>query len=101
MENKPFALIGINTNRYSAEKLKEVMDKEKLNWRSFADYNKDSSLGPICTQWNLVGTPTLFVLDHKGVIRYRWLGSPGEKKIDEALEKLIKEAEEDSKKDSR
>jgi hypothetical protein len=78
------------------------MDKEKLNWRSFADHDGGpSGMGRICSQWNLQGTPTLFVLDHKGVIRYRWLGSPGEKKIDEAIDKLIKEAEEDSKKASK
>ena len=102
MENKPFVLLGVNTNGYKPEKLKEVMDQEKLNWRSFADYgNNDFPFGPICSQWNLQGTPTLFVLDHKGVIRYRWLGSPGEKKIDEAIEKLIKEAKAEDKKDSK
>ena len=37
MEDKPFALIGINTNGYKADKLREVMDKENLPWRSFAD----------------------------------------------------------------
>jgi hypothetical protein len=75
------------------------MDKEKLNWRSFADAKgPDNDFGgPICNKWNLQGTPTLFVLDHKGVIRYRWLGSPGEKVIDEALEKLMKEAKDDAK----
>jgi hypothetical protein len=77
------------------------MDQEKLNWRSFADYQNKDDRGPICTKWNLQGTPTLFVLDHKGVIRYRWLGSPGENKIDEAINKLIKEAEEDGKKSSK
>ena len=93
MENKPFALIGINTNGYSAEKLKEVMDKEKLNWRSFADgRGKDGVFGPIGSAWNLQGTPTLFMLDHEGVIRHRWLGGPGDKVIDAALEKLLKEA---------
>ena len=69
------------------------MDTEKLNWRSFAYHGKDDDQGPICSQWNLVGTPTLFVIDHKGVIRHKWLGSPGEEKIDAAIEKLIKEAE--------
>ena len=99
MEEKPFVLIGVNTNGYKPDKLKTVMDKEKLNWRSFADHGGDSGFGgPISNKWNLQGTPTLFVLDHRGVIRYRWLGSPGEKKIDEALEKLIKEAEGDGKK---
>ena len=68
------------------------MDKEKLNWRSFADHGEGSDQGPISSQWNLVGTPTLYVLDHKGVIRHKWLGSPGEDKIDAAIEKLIKEA---------
>ena len=68
------------------------MDKEKLNWRSYADHN-DKGSGEIVSKWNLVGTPTLYVLDHKGVIRYKWLGSPGEKTIDSAIEKLVKEAE--------
>jgi hypothetical protein len=77
------------------------MDKEKLNWRSFADAGPEDTLGPIARTWNLRGTPTLFILDHKGVIRYRWLGSPGEKKIDEAIGKLIKEAEGGGKKKSK
>ena len=75
------------------------MDKENLNWRSFADVSEGADgMGKICSSWNLQGTPTLFVLDHRGVIRYRWLGSPGEKKIDEAIDGLIKEAEADAKK---
>lgn len=93
MEDKPFAVIGVNANRYDSKKLKEVMDHEKLNWRSFADTADGDGLGKISSAWNLQGTPTLFVLDHKGVIRYRWLGSPGEKVVDEALKKLVKEAE--------
>ena len=74
------------------------MDQEKLNWRSFTDPRGESGMGSISTTWNLQGTPTLFVLDHKGVIRYRWLGSPGEPAIDEALEALVKEAERDNSK---
>jgi peroxiredoxin len=93
LADKPFAVIGVNTDRYNPDKLKKEMDKEKLNWRSFADHGGQGGLGPICTTWHLQGTPTLFVLDHKGVIRYRWLGSPVAKTIDEAIEKLIKEAE--------
>jgi hypothetical protein len=98
LESKPFALIGVNTNGYKADKLKTVMDKEKLNWRSFVDAQAGKEgLGQISSKWNLQGTPTLYVLDHKGVIRYKWIGSPGEKAIDEALEKLIQEAQPDKK----
>ncbi len=66
------------------------MDKEKLNWRSFADP------GAINAKWN-ASTPSYYVLDHKGVIRHKWIGNPGEKAIDAALEKLIQEAERDAK----
>ena len=47
------------------------------------------------------GTPTLYVIDHKGVIRHKWVGGPGEKAIDAALDKLIKEAEVGGKKSPR
>ena len=63
------------------------MDKEKLNWRSFAVGDT------ISARWNNPGTPLYYVIDPKGVIRYKWFGSPGEKAIDAALEKLIQEAE--------
>jgi len=67
--------------------LKEVMEKENLNWWSFADD------GTISRSWNSPATPAFYVLDHKGVIRHKWIGHPGEKAIDSALEKLIQEAE--------
>jgi hypothetical protein len=76
------------------------MAKEKLTWRTFNDVGTEG-FGPIATTWNLQGTPTLILLDHKGVIRFRWVGSPGAKKIDEAIGRLIKEAGGDRKKGSR
>jgi len=91
LAEKPFALIGVHGNGYEPKKLKVVMEKEKLNWRSFADR------GIIFSKWSSRGTPTYYVIDHKGVIRYKWLGYPGAKAIDGALEKLIKEAEENGK----
>ena len=93
MKDKPFALIGVNTNSFPPEKLKEVMDKEQLNFRSFTDTAAGDGLGVIGSAWNLFGTPTVFVLDHKGVIRYRQIGIPDKKAIDDVLNKLIKEAE--------
>ena len=68
------------------------MDKEKLTWRSFADQ------GAIADKWKPPGTPTFYILDHQGVIRYKWVGSPGAKAIDTALEKLIQEAERNGQK---
>ena len=98
LANKPFALIGVNSDQ-DRNKLKEVLMKENISWRSF--WNGGSTNGPISTKWNVQGWPTLYVLDHKGVIRHKWLGSPGDQVMDEAIEKLVKEAESDGKKESK
>jgi hypothetical protein len=65
------------------------MDREQLTWRSFADS------GAIYVKWSASGTPAYYVIDHRGVIRYKWLGRPGptEQTMDAALEKLVREAE--------
>ena len=75
------------------KKLKEIMDKEKITWRSIASQ-------AVTSRWN-AGTPTYYVLDGEGVIRYKWVGSPGEKVIDAALEKLLHEAANTTKKPTR
>ena len=87
LADKPFALVGVNGNNKEPKKLKDVMDREKMNWRSFA---ADPA---IAERWNEPGTPTYYVLDHKGVIRHKWVGYPGAKSLDAALEALIKEVE--------
>jgi peroxiredoxin len=92
-QGKPFALIGVNVAGDNVKQLKQVMDKQNLTWRTFADPGGAGS-GAIAASWNLVGTPTLYILDHNGVIRHKWVGSPpGEKAIDRALDHLIKAAE--------
>jgi hypothetical protein len=89
LEGKPFALIGINSDQ-NREQLKQVMEQEKITWRSFWDGG--STGGPIATAWNVSGWPTVYILDHKGVIRAHSVGSSA--LTDEAVDKLIKEVEE-------
>ena len=86
LAGKPFALIGVNLNGYDAQELKKATEKEQLNWRSFVDP------GEIKAKWN-AGPQTFYLIDSKGVIANKWVGSPGENVIESALEELIKEAE--------
>lgn len=44
--------------------------------------------------WNVQFYPTIYVIDHKGVIRHKGLRG---KKLEEAVEKLVKEAEAEKK----
>jgi peroxiredoxin len=98
MENKPFVLLGVNSDP-SKDALKQVIAAEKMTWRSWWDGG--STQGPIATKWNVHGWPTLYVIDHKGIIRHKWIGSPGDKVLDETLNKLVKAAEEDAKKTAK
>jgi len=85
LEKKPFALIGVNVVGHESKKLKEVMAKENMNWRSLASRD-------IASKWN-AATPTYYMIDHHGVIRNKWVGNPGQKVIDTVLEKMIKDVE--------
>lgn len=96
LKDKPFALIGVHIGGSDVKELKVIMEKDKITWRSFVDPG-NATTGPIATKWNIAATPTFYVIDHKGVIRYHWTGAPGAKVLDAALEKVIKAAEEDDR----
>ena len=90
MEGKPFALLGINSDPKA--NLRKVLKQENITWRSWWDGGDTE--GPIQMQWNIRGWPTVYVLDHKGVIRFK---NVGEKSLDEAVDKLVAEAEKEKK----
>ncbi len=87
-QNKPFVLLGVNVDE-TRDELQLIQRKEKLNWRSWWD----GAGGPIALQWKLQSLPTLFLLDHKGEIRWRSAGVPDPKRMDELIEQLVQEAE--------
>ena len=93
LADKPFAVIGVNISEPSSAALKKVVEKENLTWRSFSDPPTSEGRGAIAKKWNLGGTPTIYLIDHKGVIRHKWVGGASAKVIDKAVEELIQEVE--------
>ncbi len=85
LAGEPFALLGINSDK-DPEKLKAVLKKKNLTWRSWFDGGGTG--GPIATRWGVTGWPTIYVLDHQGVIRYR--GVRGQA-MDNAVDTLLAE----------
>jgi hypothetical protein len=96
LEGKPFALVGVNSDR-DRDETKKKNEEEHITWRSFWN---NGTRGPIATKWNVQGWPTLYIIDPKGVIRHKYLGSPGDKVLDENIDALVKESEEPTKKPS-
>jgi len=84
LANAPFALIGVNSDRDLGQ-LKERCKEENISWRSFWN-GPQGTRGPISTRWNVRGWPTIYVIDHEGVIRYKnTRGEAMDKAVDELL----------------
>jgi len=89
LKDKPFAIIGVNSD-VDKDKLKKRMEQEKITWRSFW-CGEEGTGGPIPTKWNVRGWPTVYVLDHEGVIRSK--GERDEKALDKFIDDLVEKAE--------
>ena len=61
----------------------------QIPWRSFWN-GTDGPDGPIARAWNVQAWPTVYMIDHRGLIRHKNLHGSN---LDGPLEKLIKEAE--------
>ena len=92
MGGKPFVLLGVNSDR-DPEQLKKDLKENQVTWRSFQNARKDSPA--VSADWNVQGWPTLYLIDHKGVIQKKWVGSPGNATLDKEVEKLVQAAEKD------
>ena len=84
LDGKPFALLGINSDG-DAETVKKILAEQEITWRQAIDGATD---GPLATDWNINGWPTIFILDEKGVIRFKDLR---DQEMEDAVMKLLKE----------
>lgn len=84
MNGKPFVLLGIHADDHT-EKAIAVAEERQMNWPSF----QDALEGPISKTYNINSWPTIYVLDRKGVIRYRGLYHRSD--IAAAVDKLLQE----------
>jgi hypothetical protein len=95
LEGKPFAVVGVNSDD-DREKAKVNIKNENLTWRWFWIGGK---IGSISMKWNAHSWPTIYVLDDKGVIRVKCLGTPPDNQaFDELVEELVKAAAESREK---
>jgi hypothetical protein len=84
LEGKPFALIGINSDG-PVDTVKTILAENDITWRQAID---ETTSGKWATAWNVRGWPTIYVLDHNGVIRYR---DVRDEEMDKAVDTLLAE----------
>ncbi len=88
LAGKPFVLLGVNSDA-DREALKKTLREEKLTWRSWWD--NGSKFGPIQTKWQVEQRPVIYVLDAKGIVRYKNMSGVDEEDLNEAVDSLLAE----------
>lgn len=91
LSGKPFVLLGVNSDK-DREALKKTLVEEQITWRSWWD--EGSIDGPIHTAWQVHSRPTIYLLDHKGTIRYKNV-QPAD--VDAAINELLTELPNEAK----
>jgi len=86
LADQPFALIGVNSDR-DLDQIRQIVKDKNISWRSFWN-GPEGTGGPISKAWNVRGWPTIYVLDAKGVIRYKGVRGPA---MDKAVTALLAE----------
>ena len=84
--NRPFSIVGVNSD--PKETLEKVEGDGTVLWRSFWDGG--DTRGPIASAWNVRSWPTIYVIDHEGVIRYKNVRGD---ELDAAIAELVEKAE--------
>lgn len=92
-KNKPFAIFGVNSDK-SSETVKKLVEDKTILWNSILE---GGTRGPVATKWGVSGWPTVFVIDHKGIIQGKARGES----LDKMVTKLVKLAEADAKKEAK
>jgi thiol-disulfide isomerase/thioredoxin len=88
MQGRPFVLVGVSADQ-SATILREFEKKEQITWRSWVD----GPGGPIQQAWRVEALPTIFLIDHEGIIRYKFEGAVPPEVLDPAIMELVAKAE--------
>ncbi len=85
LKDKPFVLFGINSDDSATYHRKRK--QMGVTWPSI----DNASVSPkISTKWGVEGWPSIYVLDHKGVIRFKDVRGT---EMDRAVEQLLEEME--------
>ena len=91
-KDKPFALIGVNSDGTNTEeglaKFREKVKEAQMTWRSFRDESTDPK---VSDTWHVQGWPTLYYIDHEGVIRHKNVRE--EQEMEKVLGEMIAAAE--------
>jgi hypothetical protein len=87
MEGRPFALLGINCDQ-ELQTVQQASTRYNVTWPNWWNGGVH---GSYTERYGVDRFPTALVLDANGMVRFR--GSPQDPRMEETVEKLVREAE--------
>jgi thiol-disulfide isomerase/thioredoxin len=84
-QGRPFAALGVNND----DDLAAPRSSKVLAMRCWADGRG----GPITRRWGIEAFPTLYVIDHEGIVRKEFVGVPDHSELDNLIARLVRKAE--------
>src|SRR6266849_2756112 len=90
LRNQPFVLLGVSAD-HTRKDVQEVQKSGDVTWRSW--WFEGQQAQRVHKDWRVTGYPTIFLIDHKGLVRYEFPGRPEEEELDRAIDELVREAE--------
>jgi hypothetical protein len=87
-QGQPFVLLGVNVDA-KRETLARAEQKAGLTWRSVWD----GPDGPVAREWKVSALPSVYLIDHRGRVRFECTGPPDPAELDRRVEALVREAE--------
>lgn len=85
LAKEEFVLLGIDSDE-TPGRVRAAMKREDLTWPMIFDGGNTD--GPISTKWGVRGWPTTYVIDKRGVIRFK---NVRDEAMTSAVKQLLKE----------
>jgi len=86
LENEEFAIVGVNGDTDEAVGQRAVAT-HSISWRSFR--NRQGDRQAISDEWQLLGWPTLYLIDREGIVRKRWVGGPSPTALNHTVDLVV------------
>jgi thiol-disulfide isomerase/thioredoxin len=92
LEGMPFDIVGVNAD-VDLPAAQDAVAKHGVTWRSFRDESQPNGAS-ISEEW-VVGFPTFYLIDQRGIIRKRWIGDQPPEAMNALIDNLLESSAND------
>jgi hypothetical protein len=89
LEDEPFVMLGVSGDAIPLI-LSKAIEKNSFTWPIIFDGGSKAGF-PITREWQATVSPTIYLIDHEGVIRFKHIGIMREGELNRKINRLLNE----------